>query len=68
MQIKLNITYDDVNNTVKVEGPIDHKTVCFGILESAKDAIREHNTKNANGVIQASPEMAAALQTNTKRT
>jgi hypothetical protein len=59
--IQLVITYDQQQNQIGVQGPIDQKTLCYGLLESAKDAIREHCAKAASGVIPASPQMADAL-------
>lgn len=32
---------------VTVSGPIDNKLLCYGLLESAKDAIRDYIVANA---------------------
>lgn len=57
---QLTITYDPVNRQIGVSGPIEDKTACYGILESAKDAIREHHAKK-QGLVVASPAMADTL-------
>jgi hypothetical protein len=50
------------NGGVSVSGPIQDKLLCYGMLECARDAIREHAEKAANGkIIAASPAQAAAL-------
>jgi hypothetical protein len=59
--ITLTITFDPQTAQVSVSGPIDGKTLCYGMLEAAKDAIREHCAKQASGIIQASPQMAAVI-------
>ena len=51
--IKLTITYDPQTAQIGVEGPIGEKTLCYGMLESAKDAIREHGARSAGGIIPA---------------
>ena len=30
------------NGQIQVSGPIENKIFCYGLLEAAKDAIREH--------------------------
>jgi hypothetical protein len=38
--------HDD--GTVSLSGPLDNKTLCYGLLEAAKDAVRDHHVrKNA---------------------
>jgi hypothetical protein len=41
MQIQITISMDD-NGKISVNGPIENKLVCYGLLESAKDAIRNY--------------------------
>lgn len=53
--IQLILTYDPQTNQIKVEGPIDEKTLCYGVIESAKDAIREHCAKQVGRIILAGP-------------
>ena len=65
--IQLTITYDPTNRQIGVTGPIEDKTACYGILEAAKDAIREHHAKK-QGLVVASPAMAAAIERNTSNT
>jgi len=52
--IQLTITYDPTNRQIGVSGPIEEKTLCYGMLESAKDAIRDHCAKSQGGIILAS--------------
>lgn len=53
--IQLTITLDPTTAQIGVEGPVNDKTLCYGMLESAKDAIREHCAKNQAGIVLASP-------------
>jgi len=36
----LTIEFDE-NSAVKVSGPIDNKILCYGMLEMARDAIKD---------------------------
>lgn len=51
MNIQLTITLDPQTNQINVAGPIDQKTLCYGMLESAKDAIRDYCAKPASGIV-----------------
>lgn len=66
--IQLVIDYDPHSNQIGVSGPVDQKTLCYGLLESAKDAIRDHCRPSQAGIVAASPEMVTALQGNTPNT
>jgi hypothetical protein len=60
--IQLTITLDPQTSQIGVSGPINDKTLCYGLLESAKDAIRDHCEKNASGIIAAGgPVLPAVL-------
>ena len=48
------------NGAINVTGPIGNKTLCYGMLESAKDAIRDYIAKN-QAVIVPVKEMPVAL-------
>lgn len=61
MNIQLVITLDPQTNQINVSGPVDQKTLCYGMLESAKDAIRDYCAKPASGIVAAGPEIAAAM-------
>ena len=37
---------------IQVSGPIHDKLLCYGLLESARDAIKEHTDKMAPPAIQ----------------
>lgn len=39
--IVLQITLDPLTSGLNVAGPIDNKVLCYGMLELAKDAVRE---------------------------
>lgn len=41
--IELKLIFDPNTGQVQVAGPIDNKLLCYGILERAKDAIRDFN-------------------------
>jgi hypothetical protein len=58
--IQLTITLDPQTAQIGVSGPINDKTLCYGMLESAKDAIREHCRKQS-GIIKADPALVAAM-------
>lgn len=60
--LTLTITYDPQTAQIGVSGPINDKTLCYGMLESAKDAIRDHCAKQASGIIQAGPALAATMK------
>jgi len=49
--VELKIMMDDHGNC-RVEGPIDNKMVCYGMLELAKEAIHIHHLKQAERLIQ----------------
>lgn len=55
-QLKLIITINP-DGSVSVNGPINDKVICYGMLEAAKDAIREHHARlaiaNADRIIPA---------------
>ncbi len=47
---KLTITMSP-NGAISVTGPIDNGLLCFGLLEVAKDVVREHIRKKAESGI-----------------
>ena len=49
MSIEIRITLD--KNGVRVEGPIQDKLLCFGLLEAAKDVVRSYDPAEAPRVI-----------------
>lgn len=56
-EIRIGLTED---GNVIVAGPIDDKILCYGMLEAAKDAVRQHKEKKAS--IQVPPPgLAGAL-------
>jgi len=54
-KLELGLTED---GRVEVSGPIANDMLCYGMLEKAKDAIREWNKqeqKNRSGLVVAGP-------------
>lgn len=47
--IALTITLDQTTGQVNVNGPIDNGLLCYGLLEAAKDAIRQYAAQKASG-------------------
>ena len=41
------------NGSITVSGPIENKILCYGLLEVAKDVIRDHVPAAAGGLITA---------------
>ena len=52
MPITLKIELDE-QGQISISGPIHDKILCYGLLESAKDAVREHVAKEAKKTILA---------------
>ena len=48
--VKLTITFTD-RGTVALEGPLQDKIFCFGLLEMAKEAVRNYGTKDEPRVL-----------------
>ena len=40
------------NGSVQVTGPINDLMLCYGLMEAAKDSLREHRAKQAANPIQ----------------
>jgi hypothetical protein len=52
-QLVIQITVD---GQIQVHGPIQDKMLCYGLLECARDAIREFDAKAAQSkIVQARP-------------
>ena len=45
MPITLTITLDEAGG-IGLSGPVSNTILCYGLLELAKDAIREYNKEN----------------------
>jgi len=45
--VKLEILFDQLTGQVMVNGPINNAILCYGMLESAKDAIQTFNAEAA---------------------
>ena len=45
---ELTIQMDALGN-VQVSGPIDNRASCYLMLEMARDAVKDHNDKKADG-------------------
>lgn len=58
---KLTITYDEEKNVLGLDGPIRHPVLCYGMLELAKDVIKdlsdiERKKKKKEGVKEGEKE------------
>lgn len=53
--IRLVIELDPASGNINVNGPIDNKMLSYGMLECARDAIRDHIQQQAirNGLVVA---------------
>ena len=43
-EIELIVGLNQATGEVSVSGPLENKLMAYGLLEAAKDAIREHHT------------------------
>ena len=43
----LKICYDEEKDGFKVEGPIKHPILCYGMLERARDVIKDYSEVHA---------------------
>lgn len=50
--LQLVITLDQMTGAVNVTGPINNGMVAYGMLESAKDAIRDHIRNNQSPIVR----------------
>lgn len=50
MKAQLVITWED-NGNINVQGPIENKLITYGLLEAARDAIKDFNDKAASGIV-----------------
>ncbi len=53
MELKLTITLDTATGQLRVDGPIQDLAGCYGMLELAKDAIRERARAGAQRIVAA---------------
>ena len=62
MELKLVIRFVP-GKGVSVEGPIQDKLICYGLLEAARDAIRDygHQAAAEPGIAVPSPQLAKQL-------
>lgn len=51
-ELTLTITLNLTNGQVSVSGPIDNKTMAYGMLAAAKDAIYDYGKQQENRIIQ----------------
>jgi len=49
--LTLTITFDQMSGAVNVQGPVENGIICYGMLEAAKDAIRNFAAQRAQGAI-----------------
>jgi hypothetical protein len=48
MAVTITITIDDAGR-FGIQGPLENKVVCYGMLEAGKDAVRQFNEKQTQG-------------------
>lgn len=53
-KLRFIIEMDQTTGQVQINGPIQNKMLCFGLLEIAKDAVREY-ARQHEGQIQPAP-------------
>lgn len=46
-KVRIDIVYEPRTGAVSVTGPIQNKTLCYGMLEMAKDVIKDFSEKAA---------------------
>ena len=54
-EVKLVISFDPATGQVNVNGPINDKLFCFGLLELAKEAVTKYCTQQAKQIMVARP-------------
>jgi hypothetical protein len=54
-QVTLTITIDTMTGQVNVNGPINDRLLCFGLLEMAKEAINAHKVQQEKQIMVARP-------------
>ncbi len=59
--VALMVTYH--RGQIGVKGPIDNPLLCYGLLESAKDAIRQHAQEKRDSRIAIAPFLPPGLHT-----
>ena len=50
--IEIHISFNPENGAVNVNGPIGDKIACYGVLEAAKDAIRDWHKQQLENRVQ----------------
>lgn len=55
--IKLVITLDPKTGQVRVDGPINDKILCYGLLEMARECIAEHTKQEQSRILVARPQV-----------
>jgi hypothetical protein len=52
--VQLVITFDQMTGAINVNGPIQNLVLCYGMLESAKDVIRQYVKDNQSAIVRPS--------------
>lgn len=57
--VKMVILFDSDADKISVTGPLEQRTLCYGMLERAKEDIAMYHAKKGNGskVVQAGAAM-----------
>jgi len=61
--VTLTITLSEAGQ-VSCTGPLENRLICYGLMELAKEVIREHSANMNRRVIPASPADQLALRGN----
>ena len=69
MITELKITWDDQTGAINVNGPVMNKMLCYGLLQCARDAIKDNVDKQQQNVVLPAPEFApdSFVRNNRKR-
>jgi hypothetical protein len=52
--VQLVITFDQLSGAVNVTGPMQNALLCYGMLETAKDVIRQYVKDNMSPIVRPS--------------
>jgi hypothetical protein len=52
--VQLVITFDQMTGALNVNGPIQNALLCYGMLETAKDVIRQLVKDNQSSIVRPS--------------
>ena len=56
--VALTINFDQTTGAVRVDGPIENRLLCYGMMELAKEAIQRFAQEKAAGTKILTPHLA----------